>query len=503
MKSLGKNCPRWLLSAACVGALLITRAPAASDPQDLTGTWQGIWKRADGDARTVLKISRAGLGRQGSTIVDGTLYLVDLPGISIHLGSLTLRGSTIKSFSVDRSSAVRSGYEGTLSAGGNTIAGFLIQEGIGRELDLTRVTPGIPAWEIRTPTPEELHQYLEVSYNRSLLIADNAAPFHVVARISLFKSEERSPSSYATLDEIWRDPLHWKSTITYGGSTFTEVDNGANAYAIGEMPMVSLCCVPKVHERDPFNDVIPRAEEALFSPFRPELLATRRLTLKGRSSCDPTTGGQFDCTCIKAEPELTGVSDAVPAAETTYCLAYDLTLHSATYPVPTGWVDPVYDYSVDRYDVAPFGAKDIARTVDVKAGDGRMARVRITTLEPATDLSALNAPIPVGANPIGANRGEAHRQDAPLAGEVMTGQVISAPDLHSLLCRAGLSKGVMLKLHIDASGEVTGSDVLSDPEHVMTPAAFEAVKEYRYRASYQGEHPVGVDRIVWTGPCVY
>lgn len=495
MKSPGKNCPRWLLRAACAGSLLIAgtlalpqqpAVTAASDPQELIGTWQGIWKRADGDARTALKISKVGLSRQGSTMVDGMLYLVDQPGISIHLGSLTLRGSTIRSFAVDRPSAVSSGYEGTLSAGGNTIPGFLIQRGTRRELDLTRITPEIPAWEIRTPTPDELHQYLEASYNRSLLIADNAAPFHLVARIDLFKSEERSPSSYATLDELWRDPLHWKSTITYDGSTFTEVDNGANAYTIGEMPRISLCCVPKVHDRDPFDDVIPRAEEALFSPFRPELLATRRLTLKGSSGC------------IKAEPELAGVSDAVPAAETTYCLAYDLILHHATYPVPTGWVDPVYDYSVDRYDVAPFGAKDIARTVDVNVGDGRIARVHVTTLEPATDFSALNTPIPVAAN-----RSEAHRQDAPLAGEVMTGQFISAPDLHSLLCPAGLSKGVMLRLHIDSSGEVTGSDALSDPEHVMTPAAFEAVREYRYRLSYQDEHPVGVDRLVWTGPCVH
>jgi hypothetical protein len=481
---------RLLLSTLCASALLLEAAPALpQQPESLIGTWQGLWKRADGDARMVLTIEDAGRNSRGAIIIGGTFNLADQPGMSIPLLSPTLQGSRITS--------IAGQYDGTLSADGNTITGFMLRDGNRRELNLTRVPPGAASWEIRTPTPDEIHQYLQTSYNRSALIADNATPFHLVAQIDFFKSDERSPSSHATIEELWRDPLHWKLTITYDGSTFTEVNNGTSAYTVGNKFRISLCCSQKPRDWDPFDDVLPRVEEALFSPFRPELLTTRRLTLSDRHAyMDCSLKSRDQCPCITAEPELAGLSSA-SFAQTKYCLApYDLALHRADLPVPTGWFNPTYTYSIVRYDVAPFGAKNIARTVDVGPGDGRHVRVHITTLEAATDFSTITAP-----RPRGANRSNSRRQDVPPPDEVMTGGRISAPNLRPFLCAKPAAKGVVLRLHINVRGEVTSSDVLSDPDRVMTRAASEEIKKARYRVSYKDGRPVAVDRIVSLGPC--
>jgi hypothetical protein len=189
------------------------------------------------------------------------------------------------------------------------------------------------------------------------------------------------------------------------------------------------------------------------------------------------------------EPELPGVSSIVAVAKTTYCLnPYDLSLLKVQYP--NGYPD---GYTADLYDVARFGDKWIARTIDVDQ-NGWIARLHVTTLEAIP--STMDLPAPPGSA-----SGKAHSQADMLADEIMRGQPLSRVSLEPLLRRQNRCVcTVTLNLHTDINGNVTGSDLLSDPGHIMTPEVAEAVKKLTFRVSWQGDHPVTIDHplTIWS-----
>ena len=378
----------------------------------------------------------------------------------MKLDNLKLRDSTVK-FTI---SGANGDYNATLGANGNSI--------IGSGLNLTRVTDGVTPWDISAPAVDQIRQYLDASYRRSQLISDNSKPFHLVARIDFFIGSNQV-YWHATLDELWLNPLHWKLTITNGEDTFTEVDNGADAWTTGQIEDASD------RDREPkwasVTNFIFHTEAALFGPYHPALLATHRLALAGG------TGH----TCIDAEPELPGVASTVALAKTQYCLnPYDLSLREVQYP--NGYPD---GYTADLNDAAPFGDKWIPRTIDVNQ-NGWVARLHVTKLEAipnTTDLAALAGP----------KAGKAHSQADMLADEIMRGQPLSRVPLEPLLRQQNRCIcTVSLHLHTGVNGKVTGSDLISDSEHIMTPAVAEAVKKYTFRVSWQGDHPVPVDQLL-------
>jgi hypothetical protein len=497
MNSSGRSCLLQLLGFACAGAFFLSgitalagQAPAAianAGPRDLTGTWQGMWRRAECDTRTSISILKTADGWAGK------LYLVDQPGLGVNLSRVSLQGSTFR-YASTRGTA--GSYEGTLSSDGNTIKGFWTEDAGPRELNLTRVNPETsrtPAWKIRTATPDQLHYYLDASYRRSLLVAESTPPFRLIAQVDFFQHGKPVPINHAILDELWHAPLSWKLTVTYGSSTFTEVDNGTTAYTTGAIAKAPAS------DREPewvsVGNTLLHAEAALFSPFSPALLATRHLTLGNEPCQDQTPKGKQEedlpeCACIDAEPNLAGVPSTVPLAKTAYCFSPgDLILHKADYPSgsPDGYV-------VSFYDIAPFGSNEIARTIDISQNGLLLARMHIAFLAVTTDFSALSVPAPAGAK-----TGKAHRQDAMIDQEIMLGQPIyTSFDLlqTKMNSSAGKITELILNLHIDAKGRATLTKVLGDPKHLMTPVAAEAVKKWKYRISYQGDHAVAIDRSV-------
>lgn len=452
----------------CIVFSLITAAlawpqPPETSPRDLTGTWQGTWNRADGDSRIIVQVkSTHNLGLQA------TLYLVTQPGLSMKLDKLTLQGSAVN-YTI---SGTGGNYKGALSGDGNSITGNWVQGSASRELNLTRVTDGVTPRDLPAPTLDQLSQYLDASYHRGQLISQGSAPFHLVARIDFFVGDNQV-YWHATLDELWLSPLHWKLTVTNGEDTFTEVDNGTGAWTTGQIEDASD------RDRDPrwasVTNFILHAEAALFAPYHSALLTTHRLGLAGGT-------GRI---CIDAEPELPELRDAasnVALAKTTYCLnPYDLSLRQAHYP--NGYPD---GYAAELHDVAPFGDKLVARTIDVTQ-NSRLVRIHITTLESIPNTMDLPAPP-------GSKNGKAHSQEDMLSDEIMRGQPLSRVPLMPLLRQQSRCIcTVSLNLHTDINGKVTGSDLLNDSEHIMTPAVAEAVKQYTFRVSWQGDHPVAID----------
>jgi hypothetical protein len=466
----------------------------------LTGTWQGVWKRPQGDSRSVVEIVKQ---RNGWS---GRLFLVDQPGLSMDLYAVRMQDTqlTYKIRGLDLS------YKGTLSGGGNAVEGYWKDNDndAPRELNLTRVTSEAERWEIRQPTIEELHQYLEISYGRSILIGKGAPPFHLTAQAEIFKlfesgveiDDAKNSAAFASMDELWRDPLHWRLTILYGGKNFTEVVDGETAYTSGEICEKSCSDLLGVTGNSlpssylSVAELFQRMQAALFIPYRPALLTTRRLALAGKSpALYRTTGAkrfqeaEVDATCLATEPDLAGVPNTLPLARTKYCLSpIDLTLLRAEFPNNEG-------YSVELYDAAPFGPVQIPRTI-VISEHGKGGRMRVTSLERATDFGALDLPIPAGAKLI-----KAHSQETLLADDLMRGQQLpwNGGDAGGLLHPPGRTiSTVSLNLHVDTVGRVTGLSVSSDNTASMTTAAAALLKQWTYRVSYQGDHVVPVDQHV-------
>jgi uncharacterized protein (TIGR03435 family) len=107
--------------------------------QDITGTWQGSLPASQG-LRLVLKISI------DSGKLRAVAYSIDRNPTPIPANAVTRDGSTVKI----TLSAIAGGYEGRLSADGNSIAGTWTQDSGSLPLKLARATPET-AWAIPDP----------------------------------------------------------------------------------------------------------------------------------------------------------------------------------------------------------------------------------------------------------------------------------------------------------------------------------------------------------------
>jgi uncharacterized protein (TIGR03435 family) len=112
----------------------------ALEGQNITGNWQGTLEAPQRKMRIVFKIA------QENDKLRATVYTVDQPNPPIA-ATITRDGSTIKM----TIPSIAGGYEGKLSADGNSINGTLSQ-GAPLPLNLARATPET-AWTIPEPPP--------------------------------------------------------------------------------------------------------------------------------------------------------------------------------------------------------------------------------------------------------------------------------------------------------------------------------------------------------------
>jgi uncharacterized protein (TIGR03435 family) len=122
------------------GIIALAALPgSALQAQNFIGAWQGTLKAGPQELRTVIKISLE------DDKLKATLYSIDQKA-QIPFTTATKDGSTIK-----MAIAGLGGYEGKLSADGNSITGTFTQ-GAPIPLNLTRATPET-AWTIPDPPP--------------------------------------------------------------------------------------------------------------------------------------------------------------------------------------------------------------------------------------------------------------------------------------------------------------------------------------------------------------
>jgi outer membrane biosynthesis protein TonB len=59
-----------------------------------------------------------------------------------------------------------------------------------------------------------------------------------------------------------------------------------------------------------------------------------------------------------------------------------------------------------------------------------------------------------------------------------------------------MSEKISVKLHIDTTGAVASAEVLGAQNQILKAPVLNAVKQWRYRVSYQNNKAVAVDQVV-------
>jgi uncharacterized protein (TIGR03435 family) len=127
--------------------LFVAALAALASPlwgQNLPGTWQGTLEPAPGRTlRIVFKVSTT----DGDSM-KATMFSIDQPGPGLNAAAVTKQGTSVKlTFP-----GLGAGYEGKLSADGNSIAGTWSQGGGSLPLNMVRATDST-AWTIPEPPP--------------------------------------------------------------------------------------------------------------------------------------------------------------------------------------------------------------------------------------------------------------------------------------------------------------------------------------------------------------
>ena len=134
--------------------------------QDITGNWQGTLQPPQGPARRlVVKISL------DNDKLKALVYNVDRAAQPIPANAVTREGSAIKiSFS-----AIAGGYEGKLTAEGDSMAGTWKQDSLTAPLRLTRATPET-AWAIPEAPPPPKNMRTDVEPGIEVATVKPSAP---------------------------------------------------------------------------------------------------------------------------------------------------------------------------------------------------------------------------------------------------------------------------------------------------------------------------------------
>ena len=327
-----------------------------------------------------------------------------------------------------------------------------------------------------THTIDEMNQMLDVSQRRGQLEMDGGAPFHLVASFEKFDEEGKSAGK-GIIDELWESPHQYRQTLTLpeikeekqpdGAKQFfevltlpprklIEVDNGTQGWRTGRWVFVGL-----------FGS-------SLNAVLRPLYL---RSTIRNRLIYEPVQSARESLDCIGTEPDLPGIADDLHLALTTYCLNQGNHLLRRII-LPDG--EQILFNNVEQ-----FGKKYIGRSIEVVSEGKVRLKLHVDVLEAAEDFSSLDVPSPADAQLLGFHRADL----SPLSGQVMQGQPLRVVKV------GGLHGKITVKIHIDTTGSVESVTILDASNQIVKAPVVTAVKNWKFRASYQGNQVVAVDRI--------
>ena len=176
--------------------------------------------------------------------------------------------------------------------------------------------------------------------------------------------------------------------------------------------------------------------------------------------------------CIGTEPNLPGVSPDTRLAMTTYCMSKGSHL-LRLIQLPD-------NLDIGFEDIQQFGKKYVARTIRISQKGKLNLLLHVDALEEASDFSELDAAAPEGAQkltytpPTGPVYG----------GPFMRGQLLTKA--RPIYPHAGLDGVIVVKVHVDTTGSVDSAEVVSSSSQLLKIPMLTAVKELKFRISYQG-----------------
>lgn len=331
------------------------------------------------------------------------------------------------------------------------------------------------------PTVSQMKQMLDTSQRRGQLNMDGTAPFHLMASFQEFDDHGR-PTGKGTVEELWESPKQYREIVTLpaikhvmskdGKQDFeedfhaplrelVEVDNGTQLWRTGEWVLF---------------DQLGKGIDAMLQPFLLRSNTSNRLSY----GVPPQENTALEC--IGTEPDIPGVSENTRLALTTYCMNKgNHLLRLISRPNAVG---------ISFNDVEPFGKKYIARSIAVQIHSTVRLKLHVDVLEAASDFSSLDTLPPATAQLL-----RFHRAEVPyLSGELMNGQILKIVNPDYL--RTPFQGGVLVKVHIDTTGAVESAEVVKSENKILKAPLLQAVRQWRYRVSYQGNKAVAVDQIV-------
>jgi TonB family protein len=312
-------------------------------------------------------------------------------------------------------------------------------------------------------TATQLQQTMEVSRKRSQLEADGAEPFRLVASFETFGSDESTGAavSKGTLDELWKSPREYKKAITVDGKQDVVVESGTESWTTGSAVISSF---------------IGLAINAVSTPFLELPAPINRVSRE-------ISKDNADLDCVGTEPKIEEASEETRLALTTFCMARGNHLIRL--------ILRPNDLAIAFNDIQPFGKRYIARSIEVTQAGRPIVRMHIDALTAADDFSALNA-----TPPDGARISDYHRADHPfISNDLREGQILTM--VPPIIPTTGSRGVVVVKVHVDTAGQVEHAEVIGSENQIIKNAALTAVRQWRWRVSYQGDKLVPIDTTVW------
>jgi len=298
---------------------------------------------------------------------------------------------------------------------------------------------------------------------------DDTVPYYLKASYQLFSGDGK-PAEAGTLEELWKDPSHYRLTVTHPDGVLVETRNGEQHWQTGSGQMQNRIMLAVNGALKPFWDM-PTGD---------------RLFIEAPPNGDPTLD------CIGTEPDIPGVSADVRIAETTFCMSKGSHLLRLILR-PSG-------FSIRLNDTQRLGDKKyIPRSIEIPGSGGSgppWITLHIDSLVAADDLSMLDEPRPADARTIEGDGEPPHffYKDGSPAQEGLLGQVLDSPTPPA---PSSFGPGtVVLHLGIDTSGNVTAADVISSPNSALGAYAVGVVKKWHYRVSHRGDELVPNVQIV-------
>lgn len=301
---------------------------------------------------------------------------------------------------------------------------------------------------------------------------DGSAPFHLVASYTSYDAQGK-PAGTGKLDELWESPTQYRRIWTLPAINKVTAPDGSEHFPEDfNAPPRTLVEVQQgtAGWRTGLWVMMETTMRGFDAVRRPLFLRT---TITDRLSYEAPPMGNSTLDCIGTEPDLPGVPPETRLAMTTYCMSKGSHL-LRLIQLPDN-LDIAFD------DVQQFGKKYPARTIRISQHGKLTYVLHVDAVEEASDFSELDAAAPEGAQKLAFSS-----PAGPVyGGAFMRGQILTKA--RPLYPHAGLDGVVMVKAHVDTTGSVDSAEVISSSSQLLKIPMLAAVKELKFRVSYQGD----------------